>query len=228
MAQITLFDIINSWSEFGLFDSILPFFIMFSIFYVLLTKTKIFGDSWYDKKTEKDALTIRNAKLAKMVNLIVSFGASMYVVANIGVGVDFPSFLYSLFGASFMVILSFILLTIVAVFGYAVFRGESPFKDDGGMKAGWTSWAKVVIILALVLPMYFYFESTGNLSAIEIFDITLTPVGISINDILEPYIGGLEDLNTITLTAFFIMLTGVAYIVAKYTLKFMKYIVDHF
>ena len=221
MAQTTLIDIVSSWKEFGVFDFLLPFVIMFSIFYALLNKTKIFGDS-YPPKGSTDDQEKKKAKLAKFVNLIVSFGAAMYIMANVGTGANLTLFLYTLFGTSFEIIASLIVITVVAVFAYGVYKGESPFKDDGpGMKTNWTTWGTIVLILAIILPLFNYFTSTGQFSMPEIFDIRLNPFDVSLNDILAPYMRtlGVADLFLRVFALFIAALLGYWLLKAMWALK---------
>jgi len=219
MAQTTLVDIVSSWREFGVFDFLLPFVIMFSIFYALLNKTKIFGDPYYKKADDNEVK--KKAKLAKLVNLIVSFGSAMYVMANVGMGANLTSFLYVLFGTSFEIIASLIVITVVAVFGYGVVKGKSPFTGDG-MEGDWRQWATIVLILAIILPLYNYFTSTGQLNMPQIFDIQLTPFDVSINDIVAPYMRTLGAAGALLLVAFLIFCAGISYLFLRAALEFVK------
>jgi len=220
MAQTTLVDIVSSWKEFGVFDYLLPFVIMFSIFYALLTKTQIFGKPFPagDSPNEQEK---KRAKLAKFVNLIVSFGAAMYIMANVGTGANLTLFLYTLFGTSFEIIASLIVITVVAVFAYGAYKGESPFEATGGMKTDWTRWAVIVLILAIILPLYNYFTSTGQFSMPEIFDIRLSPFDVSINDIFMPYMRtlGVADLFLRVFALFIVALIGYWLLKLMWSLK---------
>jgi len=63
-------EVIELLKEFGIFQFYLPFVITFAIFYGLLSKSKIFGDSDKDKR-------VRN------INLFISLSAALFVLLSV-------------------------------------------------------------------------------------------------------------------------------------------------
>ncbi len=190
MASTTILDIISYWKEFGVFDFLIPFFIMFSVTWAILQKIKLFGDPYYEKDASKKRQ--REAKLARFVNFVVSFGASMYIMANIGIGVDFASFLYGLFATSFMIIGSIIASVVVLMIGYAVVTSKDPLKDPDNIPNEWKYLAAGTIILSIMMSVYIYFYNTGIIESPGLINIEFSPMGIDMGRSLRPYLIGID------------------------------------
>ena len=190
MAGFTLIaDLVAAGKEFGVFEFYLPFVIMFAIFWGLLTKVKLFGDP------------IKN-RTARGINLIISLGASLYIMANTTMGVSFAVFLSGLFGGTFMVILTIIAFVTVLYVTYAVSIGKDPFRVSGDDdKNRWKYLAGFTVLAAILFALGVYISSSGT----AIFPGFVLP-GFevpSIPTIALPSIGlSSSDLAIILLVAF--------------------------
>lgn len=152
-------DLIASGKEFGIFDFYLPFVIMFTIFWALLTKIKLFGDTSGDEK--------KAAKLAKGVNLIISLSASLYIMAFSPIGFSFTSFFSQLFGGAFMVILTIIAFISVLYVAAAVAKGDDPFEKGKGKefiigKLKWEHLGMFAVLAAIVFVSGVYLSTSGT------------------------------------------------------------------
>jgi hypothetical protein len=149
MAGFTLIaDLMAAGQEFGVFEFYLPWIIMFAVFWAILAKIKIFGDP--------------KQQGAKAINLIISLGASMYIMANTAIGINFATFLSALFGGTFMVILTIIAFVTVL---YVVFRaslGKDPLKVGKGERNWWKYLMIFAALGAIVLVIGVYTSSSGT------------------------------------------------------------------
>lgn len=145
-------DLVAAGQDFGVFEFYLPWIIMFAIFWALLTKIKIFGDS------EKEG---KSGKTAKAVNLIVSLGASLYIMANTAIGISFASFLSVLFGGTFMVILTIIAFVAVLYVIAASSMGSDSWDAKGGFKGRWKWVIAFAGIGAVILVLGVYISTAG-------------------------------------------------------------------
>ena len=155
MAGFTLIsDLVAAGKEFGVFEFYLPFVIMFAVFWAILTKIKLFGDPY---GTEKQA------RMARGINLIISLGASLYIMANTTIGISFATFLSGLFGGTFMVILTIIAFVTVLYVTYAVSIGKDPFRaSTKGDKNRWKYLAAFTVLAAILFVLGVYISSSGT------------------------------------------------------------------
>lgn len=149
MGYTLMADLIAAGQEFGIFEFYLPWIIMFSIFWALLSKIKLFGDPTKDKT-------------ARMVNLIISLGGSMYIMANTALGVSFAAFLSGLFGGTFMSIMAIISFVSVVYVMAAVAKGGDPFEAKIGKKKVWPFIAMLTVIAAVIFALSVYISSSGT------------------------------------------------------------------
>lgn len=152
MAGFTLMsDLMAAGQEFGVFEFYLPWIIMFAIFWAILGKIKLFGDP-----------AKRGNKSAKAINLIISLGASMYIMANTELGINFASFLSMLFGGSFMVIMSIIAFVTVLYVIFTSSLGKNPFEADERQKRIWKFIVIFAALAAVLLVIGVYISSSGT------------------------------------------------------------------
>ncbi len=151
MAGFTLIaDLVAAGKEFGIFEFYLPFVIMFAVFWAILTKIKLFGDPYGDDK--------KQARMARGINLIISLGASLYIMANTAIGLSFATFLSALFGGTFMVILTIIAFTAVVYVAASVAKGGDPLVDT----PKWKYLAALTVLAAIIFALSVYISSSGT------------------------------------------------------------------
>jgi len=156
MPGLTLIaDWVAAGQEFGVFDFYLPFIITFAIFWALLTKVKLFGDPFATEAGKK-----KQAKVSRAVNLIISLAASLYIMANTGLGVSFAMFLSGLFGGTFMVVMTIIAFVSVVYIAATIAKGGDPFKVEEGRNI-WPFIATFTIIGAILFALSVYISSGG-------------------------------------------------------------------
>ena len=160
MAGFTLIaDLVAAGKEFGIFEFYLPFVIMFAIFWAILTKIKLFGDPYPPAEEKKD----KQARMARGINLIISLGASLYIMANTTIGISFATFLSALFGGTFMVILTIIAFVSVVYIATSVAKGGGePFEAKWGTRNIWAFIATITVIGAIVFALSVYISSSGT------------------------------------------------------------------
>lgn len=100
MAYGTIADVLALFKEAGLFAFYLPFLLVFTIIYALLLKTGIFG----------------RERAARVVNLVVSLIASLYVVGYTPIGVTLAGIIASMFSGAFILLLTVLVVVLVFVF----------------------------------------------------------------------------------------------------------------
>ena len=83
--------IIEILRNFGIFDYYLPFLLTFSIFYALLTKTKIFGEG------------------AKKINAAIALVAALYITIFTPAGITISNFLANFFGFASIIFLTLLM-----------------------------------------------------------------------------------------------------------------------
>ncbi len=142
-------EMIESLRNFGFFEFYLPFFIMFTVFWAVLTKIKLFGDT-----------SNKNDKLARNVNLIVSLGASLYILASTELGFEFSGFLSTLFGSTFLILLTIISFTAVLFVVYAVATGKDLMQEKTN------SW-KLIAALVLIAAILYALSAAANSLGID-------------------------------------------------------------
>jgi hypothetical protein len=144
-------DIIAGWKEYGVFEFFLPFLLMFTIFYALLRKSKLFGEP--------------KEKPVSNINIVVSLVAALFVMIYTPAGVSLTVFFSNFFTQTMVVlstILSFALILYMLVPTEAM---QDLFKGSAFVK---------ILIPAAFLVVLFVFISAGGLS---IFGIELEGPG---------------------------------------------------
>jgi hypothetical protein len=139
--MVTIANLIATGQSFGIFDFFLPFILMFAIFYGLLAKTKIFGNS--------------NEKPARIVNLVISLGVAAYILIFTPAGTTISSFMANFFGQTMIAIFS--LLAFIMVL-YLVMNILKP-----GASWDWTKWAWAALIVTAILVGGAFISSGGGM-----------------------------------------------------------------
>ena len=156
MAETALGGVIDFLTEFGFFDVILPFLLVFTIVFGILEKTKIFGtEEYHGKEVPK-----------KNLNAMVAFSIAFFFVAakEIVVGIQESLPMVALI---LIAIVSFLML--VGAFASGNKEGFDFYSVIGDNFKGPFA---IVFILSIVLiffqgfgwlePIYNYFSSQGN------------------------------------------------------------------
>ena len=128
----TLQGAIDFLKEFGLFDVILPFLLVFAIVYALLEKTRILGSEKVgDKEVPKSSL---NSTVAFVVALLVVATNKIVTAINIAL----PN----------VVLLIVLLVTFLMLVGIFFREGEFDFATR---YKGWTTGFAIIILVSIVL-----------------------------------------------------------------------------
>jgi len=169
-------EIIAAWKKFGIFEFYLPFVLMFTIFYGLLNKSKVFGEP--------------KEKQVRNINVIVSFVAALFVMVS-PLGFSMTEF-FGTFFTQTMVILA-LLLSFSLIFYMMVPADvmKEMFKKP-------SEYAMIIIPVAILLVLII-FISVGGLG---IFGIKLGRPGLP----TIPGLGlSSEDLVVIVLIIVFVL-----------------------
>jgi len=132
-------EILEAGKSTGIFDFYLPFVLSFAIFYGLLEKSKIFGDSSKDKK-------VRN------INVIIAFSASLMIIIFTPLSA-LVTFLGNMIGQTFVAMV--VLLAFVLIFYMLV----PPSKE--GEKSIFQKYAKHIAVIAAVITIAIFISSGG-------------------------------------------------------------------
>ncbi len=143
---------INFFKEFGLFDVVLPFLLVFAIVFAILEKTKILG-------TEK----IKGEEYAKRnLNTIVAFVMAMFVVATNKIVTALNQALPN------VVFLAIIIISFLMLVGTFYKSGEFDFAKT---HEGWVKGFMIVILVGIILIFANSIPRTNNQSWLEyVFD----------------------------------------------------------
>ena len=137
--MVSIGEVLEAGKKTGIFDFYLPFVLSFAIFYGLLEKSKIFGDSSKDKK-------VRN------INVIIAFSASLMIIVFTPLSA-LVTFLGTMFTQTFVAmatILSFILIFYMLV---------PPSKE--GDKPIFQKYTKHIAVIAAVIVIAIFISSGG-------------------------------------------------------------------
>lgn len=135
----TIGDVLEAGRKSGIFDYYLPFVLSFAIFYGLLEKSKIFGDSSKDKK-------VRN------INVIIAFSASLMILVFTPLSA-LVTFLGTMFTQTFVAIAT--MLAFILIFYMLV----PPSKE--GEKSIFEKYAKHIAVIAAVIVIAIFISSGG-------------------------------------------------------------------
>ena len=172
--MVVIADFISLAKNFGLFEFYLPFILCFALFYGLLLKSKIFGDT----------------KASKNVSVLISFVAAFYLMAFTPVGVTLTTFFAQFFGSLATVLITFLaflmiiaLLTpgepqeklanylrylipigILFVFGIFIYSGGLNMIFPGGVSIGVGISAEdiLIVIFLVVTALVFWWMVRGG------------------------------------------------------------------
>jgi hypothetical protein len=145
-------DIIEAWKSYGLFEFYLPFVLMFVIFYGLLSKSKIFGES--------------KEKKVNTINVVVSFIAAMFVMVS-PVGVSLTVF-FGTFFTQTMVILTLLLSFMLILYMIMPATGLQGALDNPG------KYAKYLIPIAALVVLFVFIAAGGP----KIFGIDIDKINL--------------------------------------------------
>jgi hypothetical protein len=156
--MVSIPEYIASLQAMGIFDFYLPFFILFAIFYALLTKSEIFGNP--------------KEPLSRKINLIVALGISAYVLIYSpmsGSLLTLGEYLANLFGQSFVIIMTFLAILIIGyvllpplgvpmsagkfakyLAGFLIILGIGLFISSGGFSYFMVGWPGTPTLLPLI------------------------------------------------------------------------------
>ncbi|MDO8628723.1 MAG: hypothetical protein Q7R56_03140 [Nanoarchaeota archaeon] len=130
--------------NFGLFDVILPFLLVFTITFAILEKTKILGHEGTEKKAKKN------------LDAMVAFAIAFFVVAASNVVQAIQASLPAI---------SMVLIIIVV---FMLLMGSIVGQQDGGFSLWatghkWAAWVVIVFILIAVVAIFLSaFGQLGN------------------------------------------------------------------
>ena len=132
-------EILEAGKSTGIFDFYLPFVLSFAIFYGLLEKSKIFGDSSKDKK-------VRN------INVIIAFSASLMIIifTPLSALVHFLGTMFTQVFVAMATLLAFVLIFYMLV---------PPSKE--GEKSIFQKYAKHIAVIAAVITIAIFISSGG-------------------------------------------------------------------
>lgn len=146
MAETALGSVLDFLQEFGFFDVILPFLLIFTVVFGILEKTKIFGVDEVDgKKYPK-----------KNINAMVAFAIGFFVVAAKEV---VESLKVSLPNVALVLIIAICFMMLAGSF-----LGDKEFSFEG--RRGWLIFLTVIMFIAILL---IFLNSLGWLSTLIAF-----------------------------------------------------------
>ncbi len=185
-------DLVGLATEFGVFEFYLPFIILFALFYGLLSKLKLFGDPF-------NASALKEARLARAINLVFSLAAAMFLMAYTPLGFTLTNFFATMFGQT-AIILTTLIAAGMIIYILAKMVGIDIFSGiDENTKL--PRAAKVALIIVLLVGVALFASSGGFGMFPELFP----SVGGISTDILPSLELSAQDivvLALIVLTAF--------------------------
>ncbi len=140
--MVGLAEVIASAQAFGVFDFYLPFLMFFGILYALLVKSKVFGDT--------------TDRVARITYLLVSLGASFFVMVYTPAGVTLTAFFASFFSQTLVLVLTLIVVAIVLHVGWTSFHPGQKFPKAS------KHWGRFFILILLVLGVSVFLSSGGS------------------------------------------------------------------
>ena len=79
----TITDVLNSWTDFGIFAYVLPFLMIFAVVFGILNKTRILGDN----RGVQATISIAIGLLSLQLDYVSSFFATIFPYTGIGIAV---------------------------------------------------------------------------------------------------------------------------------------------
>ena len=131
-------------TQFGIFEFYLPFLILFSLFYGLLSKMKLFGNPFAADK---------EARLAKAINLIFSLAAALFLMVYTPLGFTLTQFFATMFGHT-MVIITTIICAGMVIYLLSRMAGVDIFERKD-------KWSLAAIILGSLIAIGLFVGSAG-------------------------------------------------------------------
>jgi len=153
-----LADIVPFLKDIGIYEYYLPFVILFSLIFGLLTKSKIFGE---DKKS-------------KNLNVIISLAAAFYIMAYSPLGVTLTQFFANLFtelAVMLVTILAFMMIVALLI------------PITGKEKMEFPKAAKYIGLFGVLIAAGIYLSSGGMAIFPGLQEIALPVLGIDPQDL---------------------------------------------
>lgn len=136
----TLGNAIAFLQDFGLFDVLLPFLLVFTLVFAILEKTKIFGTEGKEGHSRKN------------LNAMVAFSIAFFVTASVTIV------------AAFQVALPWVALVLVVLISFLLLSGvffkEGDFDFFGKFKRT-TGWMMGLLAVVLLIIFLVAFDMTG-------------------------------------------------------------------
>ncbi len=174
-------NIVEVWKSYGIFEFYLPFVLMFTIFYGLLSRSKLFGDPSKEKRVTN-------------INIVISIVAALFVMVYPPTGVTLTTFFGTFFTQTMVVLTTVLCFALILFMMIPSGTAENLFSDP-------TKYAKYLVPFALITVLIIFFAAGG----LEIFGIKLGRPGVP--GTFFPSIGlSTEDLVLIILILLFILL----------------------
>ena len=139
--QSTFRGVIDFFHVLGIYDVILPFLLIFTVFFAILEKTKVFG-------TEKVGDTVYTKK---NLNAMTAFIVSFFVVASTRLVAVINEFL-----ANVVLLLLLIVMFLVLV---GSFYRES---EDVFLGGRWRAWFMAIILIVIILIFFHAIPTNGS------------------------------------------------------------------
>jgi len=145
-------ELLAKWQEMGFFSYLLPFLLIFSLVFGVLTRTQIFKDN----KAINGIIALAVAFMALQFDFVPTFFAQIFPRVGIGLAIILGIFIIvGLFFSPENPVINYILLGIgVLIFGVIIIQAAG--------ESGWQSadfWAKyfpAIIILGIVILLFIF------------------------------------------------------------------------
>ncbi|MBN2457668.1 hypothetical protein JXB31_00885 [Candidatus Woesearchaeota archaeon] len=184
MAETSVFrDVLSFFERLGVYDVVLPFLLVFVIFFAILERTKVFGtEEFSGKSVSKKNL---NAMVAFVVAFLVIASSKMVAIINesmpnivllVLVSVSFLLLIGTFYKEgedvyltggwrTFMMVLMFI--GVVAIFAHAIPYNGQPWLEWfwGYLKDNYSSTAVSAIIMVIILVVIIFWATKDRSSA---------------------------------------------------------------
>jgi hypothetical protein len=145
-------EIVATWKDYGVFEFYLPFVLMFAIFYGLLRRSKIFGES-----ADRHATNI---------NVIVSIVAALFVMVYTPAGVTLTVFFGTFFTQTMVILTTVLCFALILYMLLPPGAAENLLKDPA-------KYVKILVPFAAIIVFIIFFSAGG----LEIFGLKLGGVG---------------------------------------------------
>jgi hypothetical protein len=126
----TITDVLNQWSNFGVFAYALPFLMIFALIFGILSKTKLLGDN----KGVQATIALAAGLLALQFDYVTNFYATIFPYAGIGLSILLVALILMGITSQELAWTKYVWFGIGAIiFLVIVFTSLSDFSYFGGM-----------------------------------------------------------------------------------------------